>query len=186
MQLVRVRKTHIKQLVKKLLSDNPPATNSAVNVEQIARKLGIDVIRENASDDVAGFLIKNFNDKTAVIGVNTNHGANRQRFTIAHEIGHFFLHNYEGVHFDGRHSGSMMYLRDEKSSKGTDVEEKEANFFAAELLMPEHLLINDLKNIKEISLMEDQDVNLQTLAKKYKVSPQALTFRLANLGYLTL
>ncbi len=181
---MRVRKTYIKQLVNNLLTDHGHKT-PPVNIEAIATALGIEIIFEDANDDLAGFLVKDYDNKTAIIGVNVSHSESRQRFTIAHELGHFFLHNYEGVHFDGRHSGSQMFLRDENSTKGTDVEEREANSFAAELLMPEVLLKIDLEKIKEI-LLTDEDKNLLALAKKYKVSSQALTFRLANLGYISL
>ena len=184
MRLMRVRKTHIRQLVTDLLQNNN-IHSGQVDVFQIAKSLGIDVISEDASDDVAGFLVKDYDQKTAVIGVNKNHSRRRRRFTIAHELGHFFLHDYEGVHFDGRHSGSLMFLRDERAKKGTDVEEREANFFAAELLMPSSFLQTDLAEIREIFL-NDEDPNLKVLAKKYDVSSQALTFRLANLGYITL
>ncbi|HRH45286.1 MAG TPA: ImmA/IrrE family metallo-endopeptidase [Pyrinomonadaceae bacterium] len=184
MQLLRVRKTHIKQLVKKILIENN-IQSPYVRIEDIVKNIGIELIEEDANDDIAGFLIKNYDEKTAIIGVNKNHKPNRRRFTIAHELGHFFLHNYEGVHFDGKHSGSQMFLRDEKSTKGTDIEEREANLFAAELLMPEILLQKDIAKINEIYFI-DEDPKLKKLASDYRVSTQALTFRLANLGYLTL
>lgn len=184
MLLMRVRKSYIRQLVSRLLADND-VESSPVGIELIAKNLGIDVVFDVASNDIAGFLVKDYENKTAVIGVNKNHSEPRQRFTIAHELGHFFLHDYDGVHFDGKHSGSQMFLRDEKSSQGTDVEEREANYFAAEILMPVSLLQKDLAKIKEISLT-DEDINLTKLAKNYKVSSQALTFRLANLGYINL
>ena len=67
---------------------------------------------------------------------------------------------------------------------GEDVEEREANLFAAELLMPAAFLKEDLLG-KDVDLIGDSAF-LQRLAKKYDVSVQALTFRLANLGYITL
>ncbi|MGH9720702.1 MAG: ImmA/IrrE family metallo-endopeptidase [Bryobacteraceae bacterium] len=59
-----------------------------------------------------------------------------------------------------------------------------ANWFAAELLMPARMLERDLRG-KNLDLLADDDF-LETLAGKYKVSIQALTFRLANLGYIEL
>jgi IrrE N-terminal-like domain len=55
---------------------------------------------------------------------------------------------------------------------------------AAELLMPAKFLMNDLRG-KNLDLLGDSQF-LDKLAKKYKVSVQALTFRLANLGYIRL
>ena len=77
----------------------------------------------------------------------------------------------------------MVSLRDSESAKGEDNDEKEANFFAAELLMPAAFLADDLQG-RDLDLLDDDEF-LHKLAKKYKVSVQALTFRLANLGYIT-
>jgi len=73
-------------------------------------------------------------------------------------------------------------LRDAESAKGEDNDEREANLFAAELLMPAKFLTEDVKSI-DLDLLSDSTV-LDSLATKYKVSGQALTFRLANLGYI--
>ncbi len=58
----------------------------------------------------------------------------RQRFTIAHELGHFFLHRASSTVFV---DAAPIFFRDESSSNGSQREEIEANAFAAELLMPE-------------------------------------------------
>jgi len=50
--------------------------------------------------------------------------------------------------------------------------------------MPTKFLTDDLKG-KTLDLLGDSEF-LVKLAKKYKVSVQALTFRLANLGYIKL
>jgi Zn-dependent peptidase ImmA (M78 family) len=75
-------------------------------------------------------------------------------------------------------------MRNKASSAGTDLEELEANLFAAELLMPISLLEKDLEKIDVVDL-EDEAI-VAKLAARYKVSTQAMTFRLANLGYLEL
>jgi Zn-dependent peptidase ImmA (M78 family) len=184
MPLQRVRKLYIQQLAKDLLRRND-IESPAVDVRGIARNLGIVVVEDDANDEIAGFLIKNYNDSAALIGVNRKHSEARRRFTIAHELGHFFLHEYDGVHFDGKNSGSQMFLRDTRASEGTHIEEREANLFAAELLMPKSLLEKDIDKIVEIAFT-DEDPNLKRMAKEYKVSTQALTYRLTNLGYLSL
>ena len=65
---------------------------------------------------------------------------------------------------------------------GEDINEKEANYFAAELLMPAKFLRQELEG-KRLDLFDDSGT-LEKLAKKYKVSVQALTIRLTNLGYI--
>jgi Zn-dependent peptidase ImmA (M78 family) len=69
------------------------------------------------------------------------------------------------------------------SSKGEDNDEREANLFAAELLMPAKFLREDLEGV-ELDLLGDSKF-LTDLAKKYSVSLQALTFRLTYLRYIT-
>ena len=150
-------------------------------VDDIAESLGV-IIQKNTFDgdtDMSGFLFRNKETGRAVIGVNTSHSAQRQRFTIAHELGHLLLHEGDAVHVDRRF---RLKLRNQKSSEGTDQEEKEANLFAAELLMPERFLDEELRDVPGIDLL-DEDV-LRELANRYGVSQQARMFRLNYLGYV--
>ena len=180
-----VRRKHIILLVDDLLRkssiQSPP-----VPVAEIAKTLGAEVRYQPGDDDLSGFLLRDHKQQRAVIGVNSAHHENRQRFTIAHEIGHFLLHEWEGVHVDGSDRGFQIKHRDEKSSAGTDIDELEANFFAAELLMPSKFLHEDVQRIKKLDLLDDNLGAFAQLAAKYEVSTQALTFRLANLGYVRL
>jgi Zn-dependent peptidase ImmA (M78 family) len=68
------------------------------------------------------------------------------------------------------------------SSQGTDEFEREANLFAASLLMPERFLEHDLEDEDYVDLFDDEF--LSELARKYGVSGQALTNRLNYLGYI--
>ena len=68
------------------------------------------------------------------------------------------------------------------SSQGTDLAEREANFFAASLLMPKEFLEADLENEDYVDLLDDKF--LRDLSRKYGVSTQALVNRLKNLGYI--
>ncbi len=132
-------------------------------------------------------LINDGNGKGGIIGVNRSHHKNRQRFTIAHEIGHYLLEHYQGVHYDGANTGLQINFRDNKSKTGEDIFEREANLFAAELLMPRKLLTADLAKIKRpVSLVDNNDRTLKDLAAKYQVSVRAITYRLAYLGRLDL
>lgn len=91
------------------------------------------------------------------------------------------MHEGDALHVDRRF---LVNLRDTKSSEGTDLEEKEANLFAAELLMPRQFLERDVAEIGVVDL-EEEDV-IRELAEKYEVSTQAMTFRLNYLGYVQL
>jgi Zn-dependent peptidase ImmA (M78 family) len=67
-------------------------------------------------------------------------------------------------------------FRSSESSQATNVEEIEANYFAASILMPKHLL--DSLSAEEAL---DNDALLASLAKQFRVSRLAMSLRLANL-----
>ena len=75
-----------------------------VNVEQVAKSLGLKVVRVDLGDDISGLLISKGDSTT--IAVQESDPPKRQRFTIAHEIAHFHLrHQFEPgehVHVDRR------------------------------------------------------------------------------------
>jgi Zn-dependent peptidase ImmA (M78 family) len=150
-----------------------------VPVERIAKGLGTVVQRIPADDSLSGFIYHERSSNTTIIGVNANHAPTRQHFTLGHELGHFMLHNMEEVHVD---RGFSVRLRNAASSEGTNVEEKEANLFAAELLMPSRFLEKDIQAIDSIDL--DDESTIAKLAARYGVSTQAMTFRLAYLNYI--
>jgi Zn-dependent peptidase ImmA (M78 family) len=175
-----VRRKHIRSLVDGLLKEHRVKT-VPVPVEGIARAMGVEVQRQIAEDDLSGFLYRDRKRSLSMIGVNAAHHANRQNFTTAHELGHLLLHDFDEIHVDRQFK---VWLRSGASSQGTDIEEKEANLFAAELLMPAGLLAKDAEKIGAFDV-EDEEV-IQELAEKYGVSTQAMSFRLAYLGYLQL
>lgn len=173
-----VRRKHIRSIVEKLLAEHN-VRSVPVDVARIARAIGVEVQEEPAEDDLSGFLYRDRKRKVAVIGVNSTHHPNRRKFTAAHELGHCLLHDFDEVHVDRQFK---VWLRNEASSQGTDLEEKEANLFAAEILMPQKFLERDVQRIGTIDLM-DEDV-IRELAEEYGVSAQAMTFRLTYLGYV--
>lgn len=148
-----------------------------VDVHKIAQQLNLKVHYQELEDAVSGMLmVKN---GLAAIGVNKHHHLNRQRFTIAHEIGHYLLHASKAPVF----IENLDLYRDESSSEGTDAWEVEANTFAAELLMPEEVLRRLVKDI-HIDPFFDEHI-IRRLATRLQVSPQALTVRLTRLGMLS-
>jgi Zn-dependent peptidase ImmA (M78 family) len=179
-----IRRKMIGDRVMQLLSE-AGITDAPVDVESIARSLGADVNYSPADDSLSGFLLRNEETGTAVIGVNSEQHPLRQRFTVAHELGHYLLHANERVHVDRREAGFQVKLRNETSSAGTDVEEMEANLFAAQLLMPAEFLRRDLAGYESLDVFED-DPLINYLKDKYQVSIRALTIRLTRLGYLEL
>jgi Zn-dependent peptidase ImmA (M78 family) len=179
-----VRRKQIRELVERLL-DRHGIIEGAVPIEKIVRSYGIEIKLDKVDHDLSGFLVReNKGKKRSLIGANKSHHPHRQRFTIAHELGHFLLHQGEPVHLDEDRQAFTLNMRNRDSSKGEDNDEREANLFAAELLLPVKFLQNDLVG-KNLDLLDDSAF-FDKLARKYKVSTQALTFRLANLGYIKL
>lgn len=179
-----VRRKLIRSTVDRLLRDNGINTRP-VDVEGLAHALGVVVRKEPASDDLSGFIIRDPDKRSVVVGVNKSHSKTRQRFTLAHELGHFLLHEGEPLHVDRINRLFLVKRRDDRSREGTDPDEIEANVFAAELLMPASFLEEDLDRIGPIDPLDDEDT-IKRLARDYGVSHQALLFRLANLGHVIL
>jgi Zn-dependent peptidase ImmA (M78 family) len=183
---MKIRRKHIRSIIERLLTSHD-IPSAPVRVEDLAKTLGADVRYTPAKESLSGFLLRDHGSGRALIGVNNTHHDNRQRFTIAHEIGHFLLHTGQDVYVQGcSGSGLKVSLRDENASARTDVEEREANFFAAELLMPAMFLHADLKSYGTFDFLEEDTLGgvLGSLAEKYKVSKHALAYRLVNLGYV--
>lgn len=147
-------------------------------VRKVARSQGARIVLDALEADLSGFLFRDRNE--AVIGVNTHQARVRQNFTIAHELGHLLLHDrHEQLHVDRKFS---VRLRSVVSSQGIDEAEMEANYFAAELLMPAHFIEADVQ-----SLMDDNaDLAIQKLSEKYNVSREAMSIRLSALNYVRL
>jgi Zn-dependent peptidase ImmA (M78 family) len=147
-----------------------------VPVERIAKALGAEIRRSSLDSALSGMVF--VRDGIAIIGVNAMHHPNRQRFTIAHEIGHLELHRKQiesEVHVD---RDFPILLRGPHSADGTDEFEKEANLFAAELLMPRRFMEQALQD-KSFDI--DDERPIMELARKFQVSKQAMEYRIRNL-----
>jgi Zn-dependent peptidase ImmA (M78 family) len=178
-----VRRKYIRDLAEKLLKKHCPR-GVPVDPAQIAQELGIEVRLEKVDDGLSGFLLRDQKNDRVVIGANLRHHPKRRKFTVAHELGHFLLHEAATVHLDERKPGYIVQRRDEKSSTGEDVFEREANLFAAELLMPAKAIAKDLRDRAFDVFADDDEAFMKALADKYGVSTQALTIRLGYLGYI--
>lgn len=89
----------------------------------------------------------------------------RQRFTIAHELGHFVL----------GHDGVLRDPTKNFSATNYDPREVAANRFAAEVLMPQAAI--------EAAVRSEKDI--RKLAEKFNVSEVAMKFRLKQLGWIS-
>jgi Zn-dependent peptidase ImmA (M78 family) len=168
---------HIELRASQLAEKYSSRKHVHVDVEEIAAKLGLQVAEHDLGDNVSGVL---YIDKgKGTIGYNKSESKQRRRFTIAHEIGHFLLHRLANEIFIDKKEFKPMY-RDEKSSTGEIQQEREANAFAAALLMPKDRLIREL-NKMNIDLSDDNEDVIEQMAEKFQVSKQAMMFRISNL-----
>ncbi len=146
-----------------------------VPVEKIAKALGAVVRFSPLDEELSGMIY--IKDGVPVIGVNSLHHPNRQRFTIAHEIGHLVMHRdmiSENVHVDKQF---RVLMRDSNSSTGSEEIEIQANRFAAELLIPSSMFDPTKISASDI----DDESQLDELAKKFRVSKQMLEYRIRSL-----
>jgi len=171
-----------------------------VNPRIVAEHLGIEVKEYDLGDEISGLLV--IRDGKVVIGVHKIHHPNRQNFSIAHEIGHYVLdHESQGMFVDKNMQNFSIYHRNSLTSQGTDRQEREANAFAAALLMPEKFLRNEIDRViaEEVenqnayfdlsggsdstdTFNDDQNPFITKLAKTFGVSPMAMTYRIGNLN----
>ena len=146
--------------------------SAPVPVDKIAKAMGVQLKFSPLDEELSGMVF--IKEGTPIIGVNSLHHPNRQRFTIAHELGHLVMHRNileNEVHVDKQFK---ILMRDGVASSGTDTIEIEANKFAAELLLPSFLLDELLTREFDI----DDEGPLEALAKKFKVSKQMLEYRI--------
>lgn len=158
--------------------------SAPVDLEKLSAHLGATIHTEPLEDEVSGMLV--VTEGTKHIVVNKNHHQNRQRFTIAHEIGHLCLHHKNGdqlfvdtklavYHRIGAASSNAYSA---PNSTTTCDEERQANNFAASLLMPEALLRTYIDS-RQLDISDEFDVSL--LANAFCVSEQAMSIRLNNI-----
>jgi len=146
-----------KLLFKYKISEPP------VRIDEIIEREGLSVIEAdfgNESNSISGLI--NPDEKT--IYVNQKESDNRQTFTIAHELGHWLLHHDK---LSSDKDIGVMY-RKSITSLNNDPLEKEANCFAANLLVPFFLL----EKYKHLST--------ESLARLFGVSEDVIRFRLQN------
>ncbi|MFY0689051.1 MAG: ImmA/IrrE family metallo-endopeptidase [Cyclobacteriaceae bacterium] len=148
-----------------------------IKLEELLQKLKIHKEERDLGEEISGLLV--IKPSMTTIGLDKNQGDARKNFTIAHEIGHFVLHQEEKKMFVDETIAVFA-----RSGKSNNIE-REANAFAAALLMPKvliHRLIDEL-GIDSFTISDEQ---IKNLAEKFQVSQIAMTYRLANLGIINL
>jgi Zn-dependent peptidase ImmA (M78 family) len=173
------RKTPVAR-ARKLLRDYG-IDDAPVPVEWLAEEIGARLSYRSLDGDISGILYRN-EPGDPVIGVNARDARTRQRFTIAHELGHLLLHPGHQIIVDKL--VKVNFRRTASMPVAGLAEEREANAFAAELLMPERLLKDAASQIVGDSVLYSTDGLIRELAALFDVSLQSMGYRLVNLHLL--
>jgi len=145
-------------------------------LEPIVTMLGGQIVHHNpayhASD--APESIRVFSNQQFIIYISSATSLERDRFTVAHELGHFFLHYPMASR--GRASTCMVATRwvDDKDPIQKRAE-WEANWFAAAFLMPSQEFKSEF---------ERSGYHILSVASRFRVSSAAAEVRAKNLGLL--
>jgi Zn-dependent peptidase ImmA (M78 family) len=156
---------YIKKKARQLANDSQSILSPIVLksvVDYLKKDLGVAIHFKmlDMSERYSGQYIRVDN----VVGIvcNKKHHSNRQRFTVAHEIGHFVLDHQ----FKVREHQEIINLKTK-----TPIE-REANIFAAELLMPKDHLIEFIKTTPGVTVPD--------IARHFQVSDDALWFKIES------
>lgn len=167
----------IKETVTEILNETDLDV-APISVVSIANFYGFNVYEMPMEDSISGIImaddkdIKGFNTNKIVI-VNSNHSARRKRFTIAHELGHYFINNRPTKCFAHRDAGNYSS------------EERDANNFASVLLMPEDEIRREVNNFRKSKSGELPDFQLiNYIADAFDVSQSAAEVRLKKLSMI--
>lgn len=140
--------------------------STPVPIDAIIHEIGLPLSYETMDDNISGYIERT--DGTYRIVVNANHAPTRQRFTAAHELGHYIYHRDllgEGV-------GDNRAYRTEGTNRPNanirPIHERQANSFAANVLMPRHRLIGVAEE------------STAALAARFGVSKEAMRIRLGR------
>lgn len=142
-----------------------------VDLDKIAGALGVQVKYTYPIDDnpdVSGKLSFDLFSQLPICEINRFDISQRQRFTLAHELGHYLLGHGEQLD-----TNTKLYRNTNTSQS---YEEMQANSFAAEIVMPEIAV--------DYFIREKNITTIEALALSFDVSEVAMKYRLKNLGWI--
>lgn len=154
----------VESLLRKAATANCLDSKGNVLLDKMAEMYDINVVYEDLPSTESGYLRSVGGHYT--IGINAKHHKKRQRFTLAHELGHYCLHRGKN---DMVFEDEVFYRIENSSSI-----EYAANEFAARLLIPENRLEKQI---------EEGMTDLAELADYFEVSQDAMRYRVLSLNY---
>jgi len=140
-------------------------------VDLISNKLNIPVLGIDLGDSLWGFYSKDVYDFPLIVFNENNRFEGRKRFTLAHELGHYILHNERSeLDFDGADKTDSEYVVDA---------------FAQELLVPTDYLRRYYDEIGLSLVKEIKPFHVAMLASKFKVSFLMMSYTLKDMGKIS-
>jgi Zn-dependent peptidase ImmA (M78 family) len=143
-----------------------------LDIKSLVRDHDIKIISRTVERSVRGMLV--VDGPRAAIMLNSWFDNSQQRFSLAHLFGHFILHKHIGPFLV-----EFVNYDEKKSSQTRQRQEREANEFATELLMPEEVLRE--RFAKRPPYLYSSNV-VQPLAVQFGVSELVFALRLSQLG----
>lgn len=165
---------YINELAHKVISTYD-ITIPITDIEKIVQRMGGKIEEKFNFDDLCDGTICKVGTNSFHIAISPFQNPQRKTFTIAHELGHLFLHmGFRTNNQLWEHQNETVYRR-----FGLSEQEYQANEFAASLLMPKEIYKKVLDENSSGNL-----ANISEVACYFKVSVAAATNRGRFLGYL--
>lgn len=171
------RKNEILSIVDGILR-NADYNGRSIDVVKLCNQRGFIVFQLKEDANVDGIIIGSKNeDASNLIAYKKNLTEKQNRFIIAHELGHYFLH-FDNKLFNKDGMFAYAYHSDKTLDKTL---EAEADFFAANLLLPKDIFISEANKIGEL---RKYPVGQQELSDIFNVSVDCIKLRLEETNAL--
>ncbi|WP_183073492.1 ImmA/IrrE family metallo-endopeptidase [Roseinatronobacter ekhonensis] len=178
--------------------------NGEVDVEEICRSLNLTLVRSGKMiyDSDGNAVLGSLDFAGQTIRVNLHQNSNRERFTIAHEVGHLCLEHGKFLLSETVVENDLYVENNSKEIFNYQRLEFQANIFAAELLLPDTQFRNTVEALREkygthgrsfgYIFVDDQPCNyvpysqmLADLSELFGVSRRAIEIKLKRAGLVT-
>ena len=156
---------YAREMARKILKDYS-LKSVPTDLKKIFDALGFEYVELDDPEDVDGMIVK-VGDKPSIVVINVKKPLARQRFTLAHELGHLFLNHNERDMYDAETAREQS---DYFSTYNKAPKEIEADVFASELLIP----------FEHIKKYHDRISDIEWLSQTFQVSKAAMIVAIEN------
>ena len=162
--------------VAQMILDRLGIEEVPIPIVAIMKSLNFQVVAGELKDEISGIigidddLAKNFKS-SKVIAINNKDNVGHQRFTMAHELAHYL--------FDFDVSNQIVYYNTYNTFEDENEVERRANYFAANLLMPEKKFKKEFDNVV---IKNNLYVTVEKLSQIFQVSGEAVRRRISELS----